>query len=807
MDGVDSQGGMTRFPPGKPAPTVAERMAAGRAAWNALPKEERRARRDAKKAERAAKEQAKADKKTAREAATPPSSVESPPDTVRSHRSDPPVRESRETIASPPPSFRSPGGPMKGLLDLVANMPSLGDGTVFIQVTRVKPTTAFNVACAGVQRSIYAPLDDAEFQMMYGGAEYSLRGYKYREQDGRAVPITDPVPYKVPGPPNLESAQLPTEEETAMQPNGSPFQRPPRRPLTPQQASAEADMHDRNLTHAETMDERKARRAAELEERRRREDADQKRLELEKERLAMEQRDREAERLDEAHKREVELLQSRGSGVQEIAELLRVMKPDDGGRAAQAHAAEIRQLAEGHKSEMLRLTEQHREEIARLLQTHQSSLQRVEDQARSDRERADTLVREEVRRSQDTVRQIQADADRRVQDIQVSARSQYDDLRTRGEERLRDQNEQWQRRFDDLKESQSRELRAKDSEINLMRSNLEGSSQVMLAAKDQEIKRLSSEIRQKQDEITKAGDWVAQMQKAEEAAKMLGYQKNEPGEGGEGAEEDMKSFAVKAGIQALTRLPEMIQAGANAVTQLRGGGAGAPAAMAPRQPGIRSNMRSVQRNVHQLPAALPFATEDGPAYQPPPGAALPYQPSLGPVLQTIQPPPASAAPPAQEQVMGVPQAAQHEPVPALPQPLPQAQVMSMPPQPARPIMPPPTPMAPPQPSVPPPSMALPPSVGVMAHLDEQGVTILNALAPDLTTGFTEHVPPQAVAHQLSQQVPMEVIKMALSQVQVQQIIGHVTSNSGSYPQLSSRSGQKYLREVWRAIQQIAEANP
>ncbi len=75
----------------------------------------------------------------------------------------------------PHPSLKTP----KGLLDLVACLPELGGGEVFIQVQRIKPLTAFNVPCAGVQKPLWRPCDDAEFQGIYGGAEYLLKGYRY----------------------------------------------------------------------------------------------------------------------------------------------------------------------------------------------------------------------------------------------------------------------------------------------------------------------------------------------------------------------------------------------------------------------------------------------------------------------------------------------------------------------------------------------------------------------------------------------------------------------------------------------------
>lgn len=829
-EGVESGEGMARFAPGTAAPTAAdseaarirkERMAAGREKWNALPKSERARIRAAKKAAREEKAAKKAAKEAEREAkAARRRGAQSPessgPDTVRSSRLA--SERPRATLIAPPPSSvptREPlaVGPVKGLLDLVATMPALGDGTCFIQVTRVKPTVAFGVPCAGVQQPVWGPIDDGEFQAFYGGAEYTLRGYQINEKNGRRIPITELVQYKVPGPPNLDSAATPDEEAPPMQrhqPNGTSHfaRRPP--VLTPQQASAEAEIHDRDLTHRETMDEREERRRKDREERQRAAQREAERTTLERERLLVEAKDREAERLQASHERQLELERSARS---EMAEVFRMMAPRDDGRATAAHAAEIRQLGESHKQEVIRINDQHRDEINRLIQTHADALRRVEDQARADRERSDNLVREAERRAQEQIRQIQSDADRRISESTALARAQYEDLRQRGEERVRDLDAQWQRRFDDLKAAQERELRGKDSEINMMRANLEGNQQVILAGKDSEIKRLHQEVRAAKEEAERNKDWRGRMKEITETAEELGFVKPDEAGGGDGEPEDMKAFAMKAGFQVLQNLPQLIQSGANAIAQMRGGGA--PAA-ATRQGGIRSNMRTVSHRTAPAlappPQALTFATEDGPAYQPPPGAPPPMQPSLAPLPLTMAQEPVNqrfpveqpqapahfpAAPMLQEPMAALPQAsagAAAAPA-AAPSPAASAPVMVQNPAPApsAPSMPPP--------SMPPPSMP-PPSVASQG-LDEQGAMIFGGLAEGLTSGFENRIPPRQVAEDLLKNSSPEMMSAVLEAVSIQNVLTHVNANHAAYPKLASREGQKYLREIWKQCEALA----
>src|SRR5882757_7988953 len=123
-DGAASQGSVARFPPGQAAPTAAERLRLGRDAYNALPLEEKRRRRAEKKAARV----------TAQAASAPPPTESDPgPITQRSRRST-------EIPGGSAPDFERPlAGPPRSLLDLCAAMTNLGDGSCFIQVTRLKP--------------------------------------------------------------------------------------------------------------------------------------------------------------------------------------------------------------------------------------------------------------------------------------------------------------------------------------------------------------------------------------------------------------------------------------------------------------------------------------------------------------------------------------------------------------------------------------------------------------------------------------------------------------------------------------------
>jgi len=689
--------------------------------------------------------------------------------------------------------------------------------TCFIQVTRIKPQTAYGQQTAGVQKPIWDPIDDAEFARIYGGSEYQLRGYAHRE-NGTARAITEPVTYRVAGPPNLESAI--TEDDMQQpprhQPNGSPFG--PGRRVVPAVADAEVRMHDRQLKHVEWDEERRdqqrqreRREAQELRERRAA-------REVEMTQVIQESKERELERQERAHERELKLVQSQGRGVGDLAEVLKVLRPGEEAQAlARQHSAELRQMQEGHKTEMARLADhqreeaqRHREEVQRLMEQHQAEVRRIEEQARQDRARSDTLMREAEQRAGELVREAERRADTRVSDTQAQAQRQYDDLRARGEERLRDQGQTWQQRLDDQRLAHEREIRQKDSEINLMRSNLEGNQAVILGAKDEEIKRLQRELREAKEQAERNKDWLGRMTEFQQTAESLGYAKGEAGEG----EGDLKDMAVRAGLGALQRLPEMIQSAGDAVAKIRAPGAAAAAPQ--RGAPVRSQIQNPPRQYQQpAPGPLPpgrparpmlgFATEDT-DYVPsaPSGAPMADFPVFAPAAPAPAPQPYYAPPPQQQFVPNeLPPAGSPPPQPAAP--------VAAPPQAA----PPPRPQPPPQASVQPPApapqaavVASPPSQPVagpptlQGGLSQEAQLIVTQFAPTLAQHYEQRRKPEDVAQEIVSENGVEVSRFALSQLTVDQLIQAIAADPGANGALLTRNGQRFLRDIWAATERL-----
>lgn len=821
-----SESSVAHFPPGTGAPTAAEREAervarlkdpahvakllASKANWYNKPIEERRVIAAERKAEKArklaakeAKEAAKEAKKLARHPLPPPSvTVDSVPPTVRSRRasvldSDPPGSDPLSEPARPGAAV------VKGLLDLCASMsPRLGDGTSFIQVNRIKPLMAFGVPCAGIQKPLWQPVDDAEFVSYYGGGEYSLRGYSQKEAGRPARAVTEPVPYRVAGHPNLDS--LLTEEDQ-MRPNPAPAPAhngvgPFRRPtaLTPQAATAEADMHARELEHRETMDQRDRERTDETRRRNEARDRDRERGQTDVVRILAESKEKEADRLRETYE---SMAQNKSGSLSEVATLIAALKPGADPGLSRQHTDEVKQLVEGHKSEMLRITDQHREELLRLHTSHEAALRRVEDIGRGDRDRADKLVRETEQRSNDLVRAAEERAAQRVTDARDAALLAYNDLKSRGEERVRDQDAQWQRRFDDLKEAGARELRTKDTEISMMRSNMEGTAQVLLNSKDTEIKRLQHDLRDAREEAEKNKDWVGQMGKFEKTAEAMGFSKggDEPP-----PDEDLKTTAVKAALGAVQNLPALITAGADAFTKIKNPGA-------PTDP-AHGQSRAAQRGGAPIPRALghappvqyqqlSFATEDG-GYTPPPDARMAPPPLPGHRPQIPQQQPA-IAPLEQSSTHAIvpapvaPLETQQQPIQQQQLPLPLEQPVA--PQAAQPQAPPP--------SVAPAALAAPPAD--TEQLDPQTVSLIQGFFPALTQAFTSRTPPEVVAAGIIKDNGIEGVRFAMAAADIETVLQVVNADQApEHAVLKMRNGQKFLRALWAEVErQLAAPVP
>jgi len=284
----------------------------------------------------------------------------------------------------------------------------------------------------------------------------------------------------------------------------------------------------------------------------------------------------------------------------------------------------------------------------------------------------------------------------------------------------------------------------------------------------------------------------------------LGYVKPEDAGGGDGEGDDLKTTAMKAGVQALARLPELLQAGANAIAQVRNPG-GAPERGGGRPGQVRSHMRTLPRShgappqLGAAPTQFTFATEGGSDYVPPPGAVPPQQAPMYAQYAQPDPPPAVTAPQAQQQPAFEQQQFEFQPNPA-------AEPVAALPQPQGAPAAPPSAAAPsPGQSVAPPPPSAAPAPAQAEPLSAQAEAILTQLLPELTRHFDDKAPAEAVAAGLIQANSVEMVQFALTQANLNQVLAFIQAKP-DFAKLASRTGQRFIRTVWRTAEHLTQ-NP
>ncbi len=75
--------------------------------------------------------------------------------------------------------------------------------------------------------------------------------------------------------------------------------------------------------------------------------------------------------------------------------------------------------------------------------------------------------------------------------------------------------------------------------------------------------------------------------------------------------------------------------------------------------------------------------------------------------------------------------------------------------------------------------------------------------PDLAAAFDQRMSSEELAKLLVEKFTPDGTKMALKEITVNQLVTHIVQNPGHFPQLASRNGQKYLREIWAHAERIA----
>lgn len=532
-----------------------------------------------------------------------------------------------------------------------------------------------------------------------------------------------------------------------------------------------------------------------------------------------------------------------------FSKMAAVLRPSDNGSAVEARAAEkaldlarqeITRVTQAHSEEVLRLQKDHTETIRRMQEDHRAEMTRRQDQERNETERQQRQHTEELRRQEERLKDNLERTERRAEEAERKAEQRVQEAETRTERRMSEMRDEHKRILDDLRtQNQQRlddERRQHDRDLKTQAATYEtrlsgqkdmyDNRMTMVA---QEVTRVTSEADRYRKEAADNKDLNKQIEKAQEAASLLGW-----GPSGDGADQppppkDWKEMLGRAGMELVSKLPDIVQSAGETVTKLRGQAGPTPEqvqamqyqqminashqTMMARQMGgapgpttLPPPMRTASGAVFQ-PAPLRFGTEDSsgpldpsapiprgydqfdmqqsmaPAYQPPPPAypqQQTYQPAPPPP-QYQAPPPTYQAPPPQYQAQpGAPQTYQQTP----PQPgaAPQQTYQPAPaPQPAAVT-------APAAPSV----MQAPPG-SVPAIIPTE---MIIQFAPVLEQALASGAPVEEIAHELIALLGPANLAQVVNGLKPERVVVELQkAGKGSSP-LVRRQGQQFLRDIW-----------
>ncbi len=409
--------------------------------------------------------------------------------------------------------------PPKNLADLMAMVPTIGDGQYYIEVVRRAPQHYGGSICKGTQRPIKEYMTDTDFVSFYGGGDYTLTLYGPPPRGGtidartgrpRSKALSPPVKLEISPsiyPPNVQAAVLHDDEmhasegeETAMryfQPGfsgggGSMPQRPPTSAdarLLEVQYEHEEKMRDReeqrekdrraeqaqvsaslgpmlDVVHRNTLEsvkvvERTAQERARL--------AEQQAARAEQDRIRAEER---AEQAAREARMQIERERNKPTDTQQmltgVSSLVQALRPSDASASASAEAKAATQALDQARQEIQRLTKAHADELARIQTTHAETLRRAQDDHRSemtrrqDQERSETerLQRqhsEEMKRQEERLKENVERAERRAEEAERKADQRVQEAETRAERRINELREEHRRAVEDLRtQSQQR---------------------------------------------------------------------------------------------------------------------------------------------------------------------------------------------------------------------------------------------------------------------------------------------------------------------------------------------------------------
>lgn len=528
-----------------------------------------------------------------------------------------------------------------------------------------------------------------------------------------------------------------------------------------------------------------------------------------------------------------------------FSKMAAVLKPSDNGSAVEARAAEkaldqarqeIQRLTQSHSEEMTRVQKDHTETIRRMQEDHRAELERRQTQERNETERLQRQHTEEMRRQEERLKDNLERAERRAEEAERKAETRVQEAETRAERRIsetRDEHRrvldelrvQNQQRLDDERRQHDRDIKSQAATFETRLAGQKDMYENRMTMASQEVSRITTEADRYRKEASDNKDLNKQIERAQEAASLLGW-----GPSGESNEppppKDWKEMLGRAGMELVSKLPDIVQSAGETVTKLRGTPGPTPEqvqAMQYQQMVQNTHQTMMARQMAGMPPTAnlppPMRTATGAVFQP---AALRFgtEDASGPLDpsapspragfdQFVEQPTMVVPPPTYQQAQPVYQQPQYQPPP-------QYQAPQQTYQPAQPHQGPPQGMpqtyqpagqqvaAPPQNHQPAPQAAMAAPAGQQIPQAPPGsvpsvipTEMIVQFAPVLEQALASGEPVENIAQELVALLGKGNLAAVVNGLKPERVVVELQKAGKASSPLVRRQGQQFLRDIWR----------
>lgn len=438
--------------------------------------------------------------------------------------------------------------PPKTLLDLYARWPIADDSDFFLRIERTLPKRYQGVVTTGLVGEIRGRrVSEADIQRMYGGQEYKVTLYgpdpRHRgamEPDGitpKVKALTDHIIITVPVlPPNLSA--LPNQEPTPMMNQMNPFGPTSMPPTTTGDAAVvkanagffsdamkmqavEAQRREVESSKATShlisfmSDTNKTQQEQLREEMRRKEEAHEKRV---AELQAQVEREKAAQ-VDIATR----VANEKDKASEGLKELYKVMGPDK--------AAEISRLTDYYRDQLDVIRRSHADQMQAMMARHEGDLRRADERLRDSESNSRQLLEQERSTFHRMLEQERSQWTQREAELRKQMEKQTEAERNMAQQRISDMKDRHEAELRQMEKGHERELRTIKEANDTKYTVSEQTHKMTLQHALERLEDAKADVERAREEAEEAKDLGSQLEKMEQQAALLGYEKrgdNEP---------------------------------------------------------------------------------------------------------------------------------------------------------------------------------------------------------------------------------------------------------------------------------------